>query len=271
MLGPNGAGKTTTVEMIVGLTPRDSGDILVMGFDPAREPLDVKSRIGVQLQTAAMFPRLTVVETIRLYADFYPQPLPVGEAIDLVGLGEKANTQTIKLSGGQLQRLSVALALIGNGDAIFLDEPTTGLDPQARRALWEVIRQMKQRRKTVFLTTHYMDEAEKLCDRVAVVDRGKIIALDSPADLINHHFPEKAIEFNLERSAAGESLNRLPGVKRVKYEEENAILYTTEVPVTIAALLHYSETAGIPMNGLTIRTATLEDVFLELTGRRLRE
>jgi ABC-2 type transport system ATP-binding protein len=271
MLGPNGAGKTTTVETIVGLTQRDAGEIKVMGMDPGKQPLAVKSRIGVQLQTAAMFPRLTVRETVSLYARFYPKAQAVDEVIELVGLTEKAETQTIKLSGGQLQRLSVALALAGNGDAIFLDEPTTGLDPQARRALWEVIRQMKQRGKTVFLTTHYMDEAEKLCDRVAVVDRGKIIALDSPAELIHQHFPEKAIEFTQERPESDDILKKMPGVKRVKREEETVILYTAEVSKTIASLLDYSQAAGVPVDDLTIRTATLEDVFLELTGRRLRE
>jgi ABC-2 type transport system ATP-binding protein len=271
MLGPNGAGKTTTVETIVGLTQRDAGDVRVMGMDPGKQPLAVKSRIGVQLQTAAMFPRLTVRETVSLYAHFYPKAQDVDEVIELVGLTEKTATQTIKLSGGQLQRLSVALALAGNGDAIFLDEPTTGLDPQARRALWEVIRQMKQRGKTVFLTTHYMDEAEKLCDRVAVVDRGKIIALDSPAELINQHFPEKAIEFKQERPESDEIFKKMPGVKRVKREEEAVILYTAEVSRTIASLLDYSGAAGVSVEDLTIRTATLEDVFLELTGRRLRE
>jgi ABC-2 type transport system ATP-binding protein len=271
MLGPNGAGKTTTVETIVGLTARDSGDIKVMGKDPGKEPMAVKSHIGVQLQTAAMFPRLTVRETVCLYANFYPKALDVVEVIELVGLTEKSDTQTIKLSGGQLQRLSVALALTGNGDTIFLDEPTTGLDPQARRALWDVIRQMKKRGKTVFLTTHYMDEAEKLCDRVAVVDRGKIIALDSPSELINKHFPEKAIEFKQSGPDPVTNFKELPGVKRVKQEEDTVIIYTTEVSTTISSLLQYSDSAGVPVNDLTIRTATLEDVFLELTGRRLRE
>jgi ABC-2 type transport system ATP-binding protein len=271
MLGPNGAGKTTTVETIVGLTARDSGHIKVMGKDPGKDPIAVKSRIGVQLQTAAMFPRLTVRETVCLYANFYPRALEVAEVIKLVGLTEKNDTQTIKLSGGQLQRLSVALALVGNGDTIFLDEPTTGLDPQARRALWDVIRQMKKRGKTVFLTTHYMDEAEKLCDRVAVVDQGKIIALNSPAELIKQHFPEKAIEFKQAELDPVSNFKQLPGVKRVKQEEDTVIIYTVEVPTTISSLLQYSEKAEIPIHDLTIRTATLEDVFLELTGRRLRE
>jgi ABC-2 type transport system ATP-binding protein len=271
MLGPNGAGKTTTVETIVGLTPRDTGVIQVMGYDPAKQPLAVKSRIGVQLQTASMFPRLTVKETVELYANFYPKALDEVEAIELVGLAEKTNTQTIKLSGGQLQRLSIALALVGNGDAIFLDEPTTGLDPQARRALWNVILKMKERGKTIFLTTHYMDEAEKLCDRVAVVDQGKIIAMDSPKGLIHQHFPEKAVEFKSLGLNFTVGLEKIPGAKRIQHEEDIVIIYTADVPGTISFLLQYFENAQSEMEDLIIRTATLEDVFLELTGRRLRE
>lgn len=271
MLGPNGAGKTTTVETIIGLTKRDAGTIRVLGKDPAKEPLAVKSRIGVQLQTAAMFPRLTVRETVSLYAEFYPQALDVDAVIELVSLTDKARTQTLKLSGGQLQRLSVALSLVSNGEIIFLDEPTTGLDPQARRGLWDIIRKMQTKGKTVFLTTHYMDEAEKLCDRVAVVDQGRIIALDPPAELIKQHFPEKAVEFKKVPALDSGKLKLLPGVKRLKQEEETVILYTEAVPATISGLLQYSETAGVAINDLTVRTATLEDVFLELTGRRLRE
>jgi ABC-2 type transport system ATP-binding protein len=271
MLGPNGAGKTTTVETIIGLTKRDGGEIQVLGIDPAKDPGGVKSRIGVQLQTAAMFPRLTVKETIQLYSDFYPRSLGVTQAMELVGLQDKANVQTIKLSGGQLQRLSVALALTGDNDLIFLDEPTTGLDPQARHSLWEVICKMRGQGKTVFMTTHYMDEAEKLCDRVAVVDQGKIIALDSPQELIRQHFKEKAIEFHRPEWFNQGVFNGLPGIKRVQTEEDSVILYSAEVSKSIPALLRYSEETGEPLNDFSVRTATLEDVFLELTGRRLRE
>ncbi len=271
MLGPNGAGKTTTVETIVGLTKRDSGAIQVLGLDPVRDPIGVKSRIGVQLQTAAMFPRLTVKETVQLYANFYPRSMGIMDAIALVDLTDKAKVQTLKLSGGQLQRLSVALALIGDNDIIFLDEPTTGLDPQARRSLWDVIRRMREKGKTVFMTTHYMDEAERLCDRVAVIDHGKVIALDSPQELIRRHFREKAIEFRQPRLTNDQKLGKLPGVQRVQVEEETVILYSSEVGQTIPALLKYAEETNSPVDDLIIRTATLEDVFLELTGRRLRE
>lgn len=271
MLGPNGAGKTTTVETIIGLTKRDGGEVRVLGLDPAKDPRGVKSRIGVQLQTAAMFPRLTVKETIRLYSNFYPRSLEINRVMELVGLQDKANVQTIKLSGGQLQRLSVALALTGDNDLIFLDEPTTGLDPQARHSLWEVICRMREQGKTVFMTTHYMDEAEKLCDRVAVVDQGKIIALDSPQELIRQHFKERAIEFHRPETFEPADFNGLPGVKRIQAEEDMVILYSAEVSKTIPALLTFAENKGAPLHDFSVRTATLEDVFLELTGRRLRE
>jgi ABC-2 type transport system ATP-binding protein len=271
MLGPNGAGKTTTVETIIGLTKRDGGEVRVLGLDPARDSRGVKSRIGVQLQTAAMFPRLTVKETIRLYSDFYPRSLRVERTMELVGLQDKANVQTIKLSGGQLQRLSVALALTGDNNLIFLDEPTTGMDPQARHSLWEVICEMRGQGKTIFMTTHYMDEAEKLCDRVAVVDQGKIIALDSPQELIRQHFKERAIEFHRPEIIKTEDFKGLPGIQRVQAEEDSVILYSAEVSKTIPALLKFAEENGAPLNDFSVRTATLEDVFLELTGRRLRE
>jgi ABC-2 type transport system ATP-binding protein len=271
MLGPNGAGKTTTVECLIGLLDRDSGRVEVLGYDPRTNPREVKSRIGVQLQTAAMFPRLTVTEIVKLYASFYPNPISADQAISLVGLEEKARTQTKNLSGGQLQRLSVAIALVANGDIVFLDEPTTGMDPQARRALWQVVEGMRKQGKTVFLTTHYMDEAEKLCDRVAVVDRGKVIALDSPANLIHDNFSEQAIEFAHSQLAGDESLSSLPGVVRKQVENNTVILYTSEVARTMGALLTHAQETGVDVGDLTVRTATLEDVFLKLTGRRIRE
>lgn len=271
MLGPNGAGKTTTVECLIGLLKRDSGRVEILGIDPEVDPVGMKSRIGVQLQTAAMFPRLTVREIVKLYATLYPDPLDTDEAISLVGLEEKANTQTRHLSGGQMQRLSVALALVANGEIVFLDEPTTGMDPQARRGLWGIVERMRSSGKTVFLTTHYMDEAERLCDRVAVVDKGQIIALDSPAQLISDNFSEQAIEFTHSQLAEDEFLESLPGVTRKQVEEETVILYTSEVARTMGALLQHAQEVGSDVGDLTVRTATLEDVFLKLTGRRIRE
>ncbi|MBE3575871.1 MAG: ABC transporter ATP-binding protein [Firmicutes bacterium] len=274
MLGPNGAGKTTTVEILVGLRERDGGHVSVLGFDPARNPQEVKDRIGVQLQTSSLFPHLTVREILVLFSSFYRHKAAadsVDSLIARVGLQEKAKTQTRHLSGGQLQRLGLATALVNGGEAIFLDEPTTGLDPQARRTLWDIILDQKRQGKTVFLTTHYMDEAERLCDRVAVVDHGKIIALGSPSRLIAEHFQERALEFSEPRLAHDEHLASLPGVGRVQFEDGHITLYTQDVPQSLASLMEYANQAGAPIADLTVRSATLEDVFLKLTGRRIRE
>jgi ABC-2 type transport system ATP-binding protein len=212
-----------------------------------------------------------VREIVRLFASFYPHPLNVDDAVSLVGLEDKANTQTRNLSGGQLQRLSVALALVADGEVVFLDEPTTGMDPQARRILWDVIEEMRSNGKTVFLTTHYMDEAERLCDSVVVIDQGKAIAIGSPDQLIKEHFSEQAIEFSHSELSGGESLSSLPGVTRMQAEEDTVILYSSEIPKTMGALLNYAQEANVEISGLTVRTATLEDVFLKITGRRIRE
>lgn len=270
LLGPNGAGKTTTVETIIGLLRRDGGEVRVLGFDPERDPFLVKSRIGVQLQTVNLFPRLTVLETLKLFGSFYRSHRPFDELLALVGLTEKAHTFVEKLSGGQLKRLSVALALVGNGEVIFLDEPTSGLDPQSRRSLWETLQRLRGEGKTVFLTTHYLDEAERLCDRVAIIDHGKIIALGRPRDLIAEHFREKAIEIPLLESLDF-PLSLLPGVTRVQRDETTVTVYTENLPQTFTALSRISEERGIPIGNVVIREATLEDVFLKLTGRRIRE
>ncbi|MEW6245042.1 MAG: ABC transporter ATP-binding protein [Bacillota bacterium] len=271
MLGPNGAGKTTTVEVLVGIRRRDSGTVSVLGMDPERQPTAVKDRIGVQLQTASMYPRLTVYEVVRLFCSFYSRCLEPAEVINRVELQEKARTQIKNLSGGQMQRLAIALAMVNDGDLVFLDEPTTGLDPQARRNLWDVVFSLKKSGKTVFLTTHYMDEAERLCDRVAVIDYGKIIAIGSPHDLIKDHFLERAVEFVQPALAGDARLSGLPGVTRVRGNGDRVTLYTTEVPATIAGLMELSEASGTPIKDITVRQATLEDVFLKLTGRRIRE
>ncbi len=271
MLGPNGAGKTTTVEVLVGIRKRDSGTVFVLGMDPERQPMAVKDRIGVQLQTASMYPRLTVSEVVRLFCSFYSRHLEPAEIISQVGLQNKAGTQIKNLSGGQVQRLAIALAMVNDGDLVFLDEPTTGLDPQARRNLWDVVFSLKKSGKTIFLTTHYMDEAERLCDRVAVIDHGKIIALGSPHDLIRDHFLERALEFIQPALAGDERLSGLSGVTRVRGNGERVTLYTTDVPRTIASLMELGEVVGAPIKDMVIRQATLEDVFLKLTGRRIRE
>lgn len=275
MLGPNGAGKTTTIETMVGLNKRDGGEIEILGLDPAENLRELKLKIGVQLQSPSLFPRLTVYELVRLFSSFYPDPLPEEEVIARVGLESKKNVQVEALSGGQRHRLAVALAMVGNGEIIFLDEPTTGLDPQARRQLWEVILQLKEEGVTVFLTTHYMDEAENLCDGLVIIDRGKIIAQGSPRELINTHFKERALEFvdpgftDDERKQIEES-----GLAtRVTYEKEDKhiILYTEDIAPTLTGLMDYAEQVDKPIKDFTVRQATLEDVFLKLTGRGIRE
>ncbi|MBC7341067.1 MAG: ABC transporter ATP-binding protein [Clostridia bacterium] len=276
MLGPNGAGKTTTVEILVGLRERDAGEVLVLGKDPGREPQAVKSRIGVQLQVRGMYPRLTVLETLKLFSSFYPRKISLPEILERVGLADKARVQTKALSGGQLQRLAVGLAMVSGGDILFLDEPTTGLDPQARHTLWDAILDLKRQGKTVFLTTHFMDEAEHLCDRVLVIDHGRVLACGSPSELIDENFREQAIEFTNSPATDGDEFQHLPGVNRVQVEGDQVTLYSTDVAGTIAALMAYATrkkeaTGQSPIDHVVVRRATLEDVFLKLTGRRIRE
>jgi ABC-2 type transport system ATP-binding protein len=241
-----------------------------LDLDPWVENKELKNRIGVQLQTPALFDKLTVTELLNLFASFYSNPLRVNDVIEMVGLSEKAKTLSMKLSGGQLQRLSVALALISNGETIFLDEPTTGLDPQSRRGLWDVIEKIKAEGRTVFLTTHYMDEAERLCDRVAIIDQGKIIAMGTPRELVQTHFAEQALEFVIKPEQAEIVKNILPASSRLELEGELATVYTKEVPEAIEALLSLTGN-GFRLARFTVRSATLEDVFLKLTGRRIRE
>ncbi|MGE5528403.1 MAG: ABC transporter ATP-binding protein [Patescibacteria group bacterium] len=272
LLGPNGAGKTTTVEILAGLRQRDGGNVSVLGMDPGRRQAELKNRIGVQLQQAALYPRLTVLESARLFASFYRRRLDPVQVVQQVGLAEKAGTQTRKLSGGQKQRLAIALTMVGDADLVFLDEPTTGLDPQARRSLWDLILGLKKRGKTVFLTTHYMEEAERLCDRVAIIDRGRIIAMDSPRALIDQHFNQRAVEFESDKLARDQTLGGLPGVTKVRQNGDNVVtLYSTDITASIDALMRYSREIQAPVEDLVVRHATLEDVFLKLTGRRIRE
>ena len=273
MLGPNGAGKTTTVEIIEGLRVADSGHVTVLEMDVRRETSKIKARIGVQLQTTALYPLLTVREVIDLFRSFYPGPVrDTDHVIDMVNLREKQKTRSRDLSGGQQQRLSMALALVNQPDIIFLDEPTTGLDPQARRKTWDVIKQVSDEGTTVFLTTHYMEEAERLCNRVAVIDHGRIIALDTPKGLIDAHFEESAIEFELTGDAVDlESLARLEGVTDVRQDGKAVTLYSKAVPQTLGKLTDLGEAHYLLLDDLHVRRATLEDVFLKLTGRRIRE
>ena len=270
LLGPNGAGKTTTVECILGLRQPDSGTIAVLGMEHATASRQIRARVGAQLQTTGLYPRLTVRELVGLFAQLFPRAHPVDQIIEWVGLQDKAKTWSKNLSGGQRQRLAVALALVNDPDLLFLDEPTTGLDPQARRGLWDVIRELKGAGKTVLLTTHHMDEAEQLCDRVAIMDRGRIIALDTPEALIHRHFQETAIEFVALDESPHERLSALPGVTQTVFENGHPTLYSTDVPHTMAGLFELVASGALAFKDMTVRQATLEDVFLKLTGRRIR-
>ena len=273
MLGPNGAGKTTTVEIIEGLRTADSGEVSVLGMDVAKVPARIKQRIGVQLQAPSLLPLVNVTELLDLFASFYDRSLPVNDVLKMLSLEESRKVLVKNLSGGQQQRLSVALALINDPDIAFLDEPTTGLDPQARRNLWTVIEGMRAQGKTVFLTTHYMEEAERLCDRVAVVDHGNIIASGSPRELIQAYFKENAIEFDSETPPPEMVMQSFPGATQVMVKQNEVTIYSGDMPATMSALLKYEEKTGNAsrMKNLRVREATLEDVFLKLTGRKIRE
>lgn len=273
MLGPNGAGKTTTVEIMEGLRPADSGRVSILGLDVSKVPAKIKQSIGVQLQAPSLLPMLSVSEVLHLFAGFYERSLPVDDLLDLLALGESRKVLVKNLSGGQQQRLSVATALVNDPDIAFLDEPTTGLDPQARRGLWSVIEGMSKKGKTIFLTTHYMEEAEHLCDRVAVIDQGKIIALDSSQELINSHFEESAIQFEMEPPPPEAILKDFQGATHVVINADEVIVYSVDIPATMSAILQFAEEQrpARQLKNLYVRRASLEDVFLKITGRRIRE
>jgi ABC-2 type transport system ATP-binding protein len=268
LLGPNGAGKTTTLEMIEGLRTPDSGDAIVLGQSVLRYARRIKERIGVQLQTTALPPKMTVAEAIDLFGAFYARRRPTNDLLAEFDLQEKASALTESLSGGQVQRLSIALALVNDPDLVFLDEPTTGLDPQARLNLWDVIEGIRAQGKTVVLTTHYMEEAERLCDRLAIIDRGHIVALDTPTRLIAEYAPGTTVEF--ETAAPDrEALSAIPAVDLVEADGDRAVLHTTE-PERVLAYLFDPRHSIAAIRDLRVRQGTLEDVFIALTGRALR-
>jgi ABC-2 type transport system ATP-binding protein len=271
LLGPNGAGKTTTVEILEGLRSPDGGEVTVLGLDVAKDVDKLKPRIGVSLQTASMYPKLTVTELIDLFRSFYPRSRPTAELIEALGLGERKNAQSQVLSGGQRQRLAVALALVNDPELVFLDEPTTGLDPAARRSLWDLVRDLQSAGRSVLLTTHYMEEAEVLCDRLAIMDHGRILEMGTVDELVSKRFKERAVRFDLLEGLAEEDLRVLPGVSEAKLDATEVLLYTRDVGPTIGALLALAEARGLEPQNLAIRRATLEDVFLDLTGRALRD
>jgi ABC-2 type transport system ATP-binding protein len=271
LLGPNGAGKTTTMEMLEGLGKPDSGELLVLDLDVTKHATAIKERIGVQLQTAALFPQLSVAEVIDLFGSFYGRRLPSARLIADLDLEEKRDAQTKNLSGGQRQRLSVALALVNDPELVFLDEPTTGLDPAARRGLWQLILGLKSEGRSVLMTTHYLEEAEAICDRVAIMDHGRILDIGTVDELIGRRFRERAIQFDTLPTLGDGQLSGLASVTRVAHEDGATLLYTGDVPETIGALLAAAGAAGVEPDNLLVRRATLEDVFLELTGRALRD
>ena len=274
LLGPNGAGKTTTVEMLEGLLPRDAGEIELLGLRWEGHEHALRQRLGVALQETKLADRLTVTEVIRLFRSFYHRGRTVQQVLDVVELGEKRDAWVEKLSGGQRQRLAIACALVGDPDILFLDEPTTGLDPQSRRQLWEIVAAFKRGGGTVVLTTHYMEEAERLCDRVAVMDHGRVIALGTPRELIASLGAEEVVEFALSGGAdpPGEAeLAALPGVRAARRDGPRYTLTVSEVHRAVPTLLGELQRRGVELTELVTHHATLEDLFLSLTGRHLRD
>ncbi|MBL9079126.1 MAG: ABC transporter ATP-binding protein [Planctomycetes bacterium] len=277
LLGPNGAGKTTTVEICEGLTVPDGGSVTVLGRRwGGGDDQALRQRLGVCLQESKFHEKATVRETLRLFASFYPGGRAIDEVLALVSLQEKADARQSALSGGQRQRLAVATALLGRPELLFLDEPTTGLDPQSRRQLWDVVRGFRRDGGTVVLTTHYMDEAQQLCDRVAIVDHGKVIALGTPVELIRSLGAEHCIDVDVEPGALGArvtaaDLQALPGVQQCECDGARASLTVASVHRALPAMLELLAARGVPLRGLATRHATLEDVFVRLTGRHLRD
>jgi ABC-2 type transport system ATP-binding protein len=274
LIGPNGAGKTTTMECVEGIRSPDSGTITVLGVDPVRDVYTLQERIGVQLQQAQLQKRIKVWEAVQLWSSLYRKPSSQGEQLlEQLGLGEKRNAWFMTLSGGQKQRLFIALALINDPEVVFLDELTTGLDPQARHAIWELVRGIRSRGKAVFLTTHLMEEAERLCDRVAIIEHGRIIEVGTPAELVGRHCPERTVIFSSDIAGIARIAERMPGSGAIADAEGGGTMCTlrgtgddfvTEVIQAIAR-------EGIRVRGFRTEIPTLEDVFLKLTGHGIRD
>jgi len=274
LLGPNGAGKTTTIEILEGLLAPTSGQVMILGHTWQENSRELREWLGISLQETRLSEKLSVRETIELFASFYREPRSTDEVLDELQLREKADAWVGKLSGGQRQRLAVATALVGSPKVLFLDEPTTGLDPQSRRQLWDIIRAFQREGGTVLLTTHYMDEAERLCDRLAIVDHGQIIAEGTPAELIERLGGHHVVEFEASGNGTGSGEDRwktLPGVEAIRQDDGVVCLTVREPHLTIPALLDEVGRQGGQLEHLTTRQASLEDVFVKLTGRHLRE
>ena len=274
LLGPNGAGKTTSIEILEGLLAPDAGDVEVLGRRWKTDRTWLRARLGIQLQETQLADKLTVEETLRLFRSFYPEGPTVDDLLAIVELGPKRSAWVGKLSGGQKQRLSVACAMAGKPDLLFLDEPTTGLDPQSRRQLWGVLERFRETGGTVLITTHYMDEAHALCDRVGIMDHGRLIALGTPSALVAGLGAQHVIAFAVadrSRLPTDDTLRALPGVSDVRHEEDTVALASSEVHRAVPALLDALRERRVDLSSLTTHSATLEDVFVSLTGRHLRD
>lgn len=271
LIGPNGAGKTTTMECVEGLRRPDRGSIAVLGLDPFRDVYKLQHRIGVQLQQAQLQKRIKVAEAVHFWASLYGKPAADGDRLlEQLGLVEKRHAWFMTLSGGQKQRLFIALALVNDPELVFLDELTTGLDPQARRAIWELVRAIRARGKTVFLTTHLMEEAERLCDRVAIIEHGRIIDIDTPERLVARHCPERMVVLTTTDVSVEAQLRALPGVEHVE-RQDNRFTIHGRGDDFVGAVIRGVSAHAIPVQDFRTVYPTLEDVFLRLTGRSIRD
>jgi ABC-2 type transport system ATP-binding protein len=271
LLGPNGAGKTSTVEIMEGLRTLDSGRVSVCGLDPQKNGQELKHQIGAALQSTSLPDKLRVIEALRLFASFYRRHRNPEELLKRFGLEEKRNTFYSQLSGGQKQRLALAMALINDPKVLFFDEPTAGLDPQVRREIYDIIEELRREKKTIVMTTHYIEEAERLCDRVAIVDHGTVIALGTPRELKDRSGDKTRLEVRLARPETAEALRKLEGVSDCRILGDSYVLQCQRPPQAIVSLVKHLESQGNELISLEIATPSLEDVFIELTGRRLRD
>jgi ABC-2 type transport system ATP-binding protein len=271
LLGPNGAGKTTTIEICEGLTTADAGVVELFGLRWETSASEIRQRLGIQLQETQLSEKITVLETVQLFRSFFRRGPKPSDAIALVELEEKRDARVGALSGGQKQRLALACALVGEPDLLFLDEPTTGLDPQARRQVWDLIGQFKRDGRTIVLTTHYMDEAERLCGRVAIMDHGKVIARGTPRELVASIGVEHVVEFSTGMPIDLAAIGAIPGARDVRTNNDGVSMQVTELHRAMPALLEVLGRQGVPLTELRTHSATLEDVFVALTGRHLRD
>ena len=271
LLGPNGAGKTSTIEILEGLRDADGGPAVVCGYDPGKEASALKHEIGAALQSTSLPDKMRTMEALKLFASFYKRHKQPEELLKRFGLEEKRNAFYSQLSGGQKQRLALAIALINDPKVVFLDEPTAGLDPQVRREIYDIIEELKREKKTIVLTTHYLEQAERLCDRVAIIDHGKVISMGTPHELKQASGDKTRIEVRLAKPESDETLRRLEGVHDCRALNGAYVLHCQRPPQAIVALVKHLETQNNELVALEIFTPSLEDVFIELTGRRLRD